>query len=84
MDDGITWDDVFEAHKGVSINSSYKLIGKWGKGKATDGSDIGIYGGSGFKEEKSLAPIPRIVSKKVDERTDGSGMLHIEVTVKAD
>lgn len=84
LDDGITWEDVFKDHKGVSINSNYKLIGKWGKGKATDGSDIGIYGGSGFKEEKSLAPIPRIVSKKVDERTDGSGMLHIEVTVKAE
>ena len=84
LDDGISWDDVFEKNKGVSITSNYKLKGKWGKNEGSDGKDIGIYGGSGFKEEKSLAPIPRIVSKKVDERTDGSGMLHIEVTVKAE
>jgi hypothetical protein len=80
----ITWENVFVENKGVQISSNYNLAGDWGKGQATDGSDIGIYGGSGFKEEKSLAPIPRIVSKKVDEHTDGSGMLHIEVTVKAD
>lgn len=78
------WGLVFEAHKGVTINSNYKVKGTIGKNAATDGTDLGIYGGSGFKEEKSLAPIPRIVSKKVDEHTDGSGMLHIEVTVKAD
>ena len=49
---------------------------------ALDGTDIGIYGGSGFSDE-ALAPIPRIVSKKVAEQTDGSGKLQIEVTVKA-
>lgn len=45
-------------------------------------SQVGIYGGTGFKDS-ALAPIPRIVSKKVDESTDGSGKLHIMVTVKA-
>lgn len=84
LEEGKTWGDVFEKNNGVSITSNYNLKGEWGRNEGTDGKDIGIYGGSGFKEEKSLAPIPRIVSKKVDERTDGSGMLHIEVTVKAD
>lgn len=83
IDEGVNlWDDVFYANKGVSILSDYRLKGSWGKGKATDGTDIGIYGGTGFKDE-ALAPIPRIVSKKVDESTDGSGKLQIEVTVKA-
>lgn len=84
LDDGTEWKNVFETPNGISINSKYKLIGKWGKNAATDGTDVGIYGGSGFNDDKSLAPIPRIVSKKVDEHTDGSGMLHIEVRVKAD
>ena len=84
LDDKVEWKDVFEAPNGVSITSKYKLIGVWGKGAASDGTDLGIYGGSGFNDDKSLAPIPRIVSKKVDEHTDGSGMLHIEVKVKAD
>ncbi len=75
------WDDVFFAHKGVSIYSDYRLKGKWGKKAATDGTDIGIYGN--IAEKKDYAPIPRIVSKKVDEQTDGSGKLKIEVKVKA-
>ena len=46
-------------------------------------SQVGIYAGSTpFRDDKSLAPIPRIVSKKVAEQTDGSGKLSIEVTVK--
>ena len=84
LDENVSWDDVFEKHKGVSINSKYKLKGKWGKGAATDGTDLGIYGGSSFSDKKSLAPIPRIVSKKVSEHTDGSGNLHIEISVKAE
>ena len=84
LDKDTGWEKVFEDPKGIIFSSKYNLIGKWGKGEATDGSDLGIYGGSGFSDNKSLAPIPRIVSKKVNEHTDGSGMLHIEVKVKAD
>jgi hypothetical protein len=82
LDAGVTWDDVFEKHKGCTPSSDYSLQGTWGKGEASDGTDIGIFGGSGF-DPKALAPIPRIVSKKVDEQTDGTGRLHIEVTVKS-
>lgn len=82
--EGGKWDNVFEKNKGISINSNFKLKSDVGKNAGTDGTDLGIYGGSGFNDDKSLAPIPRIVSKKVDEHTDGSGMLHIEVKVKAD
>ncbi len=81
LDDGITWDDVFYENKGVSIYSDYRLKGSWGKNAATDGTNIGIYGNIAYK--KDYAPIPRIVSKKVDEQTDGSGKLKVEVKVKA-
>ena len=77
------WKAVFEAPDGIKITSKYKVLeGSPAKGAALDGTDLGIYGGSGFSDE-ALAPIPRIVSKKVAEQTDGSGKLQIEVTVKA-
>ncbi|MBQ8128011.1 MAG: hypothetical protein IJ176_06405 [Prevotella sp.] len=82
LDEGVSWDNVFNQHKGCTTSSDYSLKGSWGKGEASDGSDIGIFGGSGF-DPYALAPIPRIVSKKVDEQTDGTGRLHIEVTVKS-
>jgi hypothetical protein len=82
LGEGVSWDDVFNKHMGCTTSSDYSLKGTWGKGEASDGTDIGIFGGSGF-DPKALAPIPRIVSKKVDEQTDGTGRLHIEVTVKS-
>ena len=84
LDVGKTWDDIFRAHKGVSISSDYSLkdgVDK-SKFKGTDGTTIGIEGGSGFDPD-ALAPIPRIVSKKVDEQSDASGKLTINVTVKS-
>lgn len=79
------WDDVFEKPNGcnVAISSDYHVIASWAKGAASDGTDIGIYGGSGFSEETSLAPIPRIVSKSVTEQSDASGRLTVTVTVKS-
>lgn len=75
----IEWVNVFEKDAGISIMSQYHFIGDYTEYEGK----IGIYGGSGFSDEKSLAPIPRIISKKVDEQTDGSGRLHIQVTIKA-
>ncbi len=76
------WEAVFKAPKGVTIASDYHLTETWAQSKDPDLTGIGIYGGTGFSDE-AVAPIPRIVSKKVAERTDGSGKLQIEVTVKA-
>ena len=76
------WEDVFVANKGVTIASDYHLSETWTNSNEPDLTGIGIYGGSGFSDE-ALAPIPRIVSKKVAESTDSSGKLQIEVTVKA-
>lgn len=75
------WDDVFKAHKGVTIASDYHLTDTWAKSKDPDLTGIGIYGGSGFSDE-ALAPIPRIVSKKVAEMTNDFGQLEVTVTVK--
>ena len=82
LDEGKSWDDVFKANKGVSIASDYHLIGTWGKGTASDGSDLGIYGGSGFSD-KALAPIPYISEKKIAEQTDAAGKLSIRIKVNA-
>lgn len=83
-DEGMTLDDLFVKNNGIAISSDFhfKEDITTCKGQATDGTDIGIYGGSGFSD-KAVAPIPRIVSKKIAEQTDESGKLRIEVTVKA-
>lgn len=89
LSDDQTWEDVFEKYDSkhpVSIACNYRIKKTWtnAQGAGTDGTDIGIYGGSDFKDkDEAHAPIPRIVSKKVAEQTDGSGRLHIEVTVKS-
>lgn len=72
------------------------LFKKWNNGAISPASNfhfkdeykayedtLGIYAGSGFNDDTSLAPIPRIVSKKVAEQTDGTGRLKVEFTVKA-
>ena len=83
LPEGTKWEDVFKAHKGVSIVSDYHLTDTWAKSTAPDLSKVGIYGGGTGFSDKALAPIPRIVSKEVAEQTDGSGKLEIKVTVKA-
>lgn len=75
----VEWADVFKKNAGVSISSEYHFK----DGYIEYEKKIGLYGGTGFNDDTSLAPIPRIVSKKVAEQTDGTGRLKIEVTVKA-
>lgn len=75
----VEWKDVFEDPSyGISYKSNFKF-----KTAYQQYNDIGIYGGETSFSNSQLAPMPRIVSKKVDERTDGTGKLQIEVTVKA-
>lgn len=77
------WAEVLgDISKGISPASDFSLQGEDGKGAATDGSDIGIYGGDSF-DDNCLAPIPRIISKKIDEQTDGAGKLTMKISVKA-
>ncbi len=88
---GANWgDDPIEIEAKIS-----DLFVNWNNGAISPASDfhfkneykeyenkIGIYAGDGFNDD-AHAPIPRIVSKKVAEQSDGSGKLKIEVTVKA-
>ena len=81
----------------IIINASVEdLFEKWNNGSISPASNfhfkeeykeyetqVGIYAGDGFSDEKSLAPIPRIISKKVAESTDESGKLQIVIKVKA-
>ena len=77
------WDDVFVgAWSGININDNYALKGTQGKNAGTDGTDIGIYGGTGFSDA-ALPPGPRIVSKKIADQTDSNGNLQIEIQVSA-
>lgn len=78
-----SWEDVFSNYSGVTPYADYHVICEECKNAGTDGTDIGIYGGTGFNENKSMVPIPRIVSKTIPEQTDGSGNLNIKITVKA-
>jgi hypothetical protein len=67
----------------VNPTSNFALKpGMPGKNAATDGSDIGIYGGSGFSDS-ALPPVPRIVTKSVAGQTDEDGKLKVVVRVKA-
>ncbi|MDR1119304.1 MAG: hypothetical protein LBM08_00125, partial [Dysgonamonadaceae bacterium] len=77
------WADVLEGpNNGVSPTSNYQLKGNQGKNAATDGTDIGIYGGiTGFKDS-ALPPVSRIVSKQIAEQTGDDGKLKIQVRIK--
>ena len=85
LDENTTWEDVFEhydASNKFSIKSKYDLKGKWGIKQASDGTDIGIYGGSGFNLDQ-MAPVPYITFKNIPDQTDSSGHLNIQIRVKA-
>ena len=71
-------EQLFVKDKGVSIASDFHFNSDY-KDYETK---VGIYGGSNF-DPNALAPIPRIVSKKVDEQSNAAGKLTINVTVKA-
>jgi hypothetical protein len=53
-----------------------------GNHTGTDGTAIGIYGGTGWSET-ALPPVPYIMQKRVSEQTDETGKLKIQVRVKA-
>jgi hypothetical protein len=76
-------DDVFVGPiTSISSSCNYHLKGALGKNAASDGTDVGIYGGSGFSDA-ALPPVPRIVSKTVSEQVDENGNLQINVRVKS-
>lgn len=77
-----SWDDVFVGpDNGIDPSSNFKLKGNFGKNAGTDGTDIGIYGGTGFEDSASLK-MPRIIKKETANQTDEDGMLKVNIQVK--
>ncbi|MBR5744372.1 MAG: hypothetical protein IKX94_03495, partial [Muribaculaceae bacterium] len=81
VDISAEWDEVFMKYNNGTIAPVSNFHFK--KEYQEYENQVGIYAGDGFSDEKSLAPIPRIISKKVAESTDESGKLQIVVKVKA-
>lgn len=76
------WSEIFLNDLGVTPMSNYHLKSNIGKNAGTDGTDIGIYGGTGFSDT-ALPPYPQIVFKNIPTQTDEFGNLKIQVKVKA-
>jgi hypothetical protein len=76
-----SWDNVIVGpDNGVNVTSRYELKSV-GRGDASDGTDVGIYGGTRFKDS-ATPPVQRIVSKKIAEQTDENGNLNVQIQVK--
>ena len=80
LDGAVSWDDVFKKYNNGAISTTSDF--HFSEDYKQYENKYGIYAGTSFND-KQLAPIPRIVSKTVDEQTDGSGRLLINITVKA-
>ena len=82
--EGFSWNDVFVKFGNISQSSTnMNDVDFHFKGEYAQYADkVGIYAGSGFSDDQ-LAPIPYIVSKRIDEQTDAAGKLNIKVRVKA-
>ncbi len=77
------WNEIFARYDlGVNPLCDYHLKGPLGKNAGTDGTDIGIYGGTGFSDT-GLPPYPQIIIKNVPAQTDENGNLKIQVKIKS-
>ncbi|MEI8085752.1 MAG: hypothetical protein WCG93_06010 [Paludibacter sp.] len=79
------WNDIFiKCNLSAAIDPicNYHFKSNIGKNAGTDGTDIGIYGGTGFSDT-ALPPYPQIVFKNIPAQTDEFGNLKIQVKVKA-
>ena len=77
--ENVDWNDVFANFNNGAVTPASDFHFK---GKYTQYSDCGIYGGSGF-DPGALPPVPYITNKNIAPQTDASGMLKIQVRVKA-
>jgi hypothetical protein len=76
------WEDIFEGPiTGVNPVCNYHLKSAQGKNAGTDGTDVGIYGGTGFSDA-ALPPGPRIIRKVIADQTDENGNLRVQIEVK--
>lgn len=73
----VTAADVFKQDDGVTTSSDYHFQ----EGYSQYESQYGIYAGTGFNDLQT-APVPALVVKKVDEQTNTSGQLKVQVRLK--
>lgn len=81
---GVAQANIFVNQTGVSINYTHNYhLKEPSKYIGTDGTQVGIYGGSTPFKEKGLTSNPVVSVKNVATQTDGNGNLQINFTVKA-
>lgn len=74
--------DVYS--NGYDSHHDYRLKeGSPYKNAGTDGTDIGLYGGSNPFKHNCLPSTPRIQTSEVPAETDENGMLNIQINVEA-
>lgn len=76
------WNNIFINFTNNLTLNDYHLKSNIGKNAGTDGTDIGIYGGTGFSDT-ALPPYPQITFKNIPGQTDEYGNLKIQVKVRA-
>jgi hypothetical protein len=79
---GVTLAEIFINQTGSVYANDYHLKNPE-KYIGTDGTQIGLYGGTTPFKEKGLPSNPQIIKKTIAEQTDASGNLKVDVTVKA-
>jgi hypothetical protein len=89
---GETWDNTFQS-LGATVGGwySYRNDANYqlkstsiGKNAATDGTDIGIYGGGLAWKEYGIPSNPHISAKNISSNTNpATGKLHVEITATA-
>ncbi len=73
----VTAADVFRADNGVSNSSNYHFQDDYSQYE----TQYGIYAGSGFNDLQA-APIPALIIRSVEEQTNTSGQLKVQVRLK--
>ena len=73
----VTAADVFKKDDGVANTSNYQFQEDYSQYE----TKYGIYAGGGFNNLQT-APVPGIMVRKVDEQTDTSGQLKVQVRLK--
>lgn len=73
----VTAADVFKKDDGVTTSSDYHFQ----EGYSQYEIQYGIYAGTGFKDIQA-APVPGLIVRKVDEQTNTSGQLKVQVRLK--
>lgn len=73
----VTAADVFKIDKGVSNASNYHFQDNYSQYE----TQYGIYAGAGFNDLQT-APIPGLMIRKVEEQTNTSGQLKVQVRLK--